>query len=439
MKKYIWLIVFVVVFASITVTMALLNRKCTLGDGRVCYNEEVGRYEIEDNAKLSVMVSQQSVADWLTTYFQEDITSGKLTLDFVVQQEVTAWDAVNQSVADVILIQQDQAAMIFDRFLPVDNQLIIKYLIDDIPQFHSLINEETPLWIPQTIDGLLFIYNKTMLDELGINTEQRNEFNLPEQLASWEAISELNQSILEEDILFKSKRIQSAFPLTFQEKWQFYPFLTASGWQMLESNKSSDPGFDSIELFSSLNYLMWMEKMFGSASWQYEKVISEFISPFGVASPWMFVTEIEAMYEVDFVYAAYPSYQGNVMTPLARVAGYAVMDNAYPSASMAVLDALLSDEIVKLQLENKETSIVISPQRRGDFELTDNQKDHMIAYDYSVSEPLVALENNPSVRAWEFYMEGHVTEIIQLMIQGNISVEEAQIQLIKKYEEWVNE
>ena len=104
MKKYIWLIVFVVVFASITVTMALLNRKCTLGDGRVCYNEEVGRYEIEDNAKLSVMVSQQSVADWLTTYFQEDITSGKLTLDFVVQQEVTAWDAVNQSVADVILI-----------------------------------------------------------------------------------------------------------------------------------------------------------------------------------------------------------------------------------------------------------------------------------------------------------------------------------------------
>ncbi len=419
--------------------MALLNRKCTLGDGRVCYNEEAGRYEIEDNAKLSVMVSQQSVADWLTTYFQEDITSGKLTLDFVVQQEVTAWDAVNQSVADVILIQQDQAAMIFDRFLPVDNQLIIKYLIDDIPQFHSLINEETPLWIPQTIDGLLFIYNKTMLDELGINTEQRNEFNLPEQLASWEAISELNQSILEEDILFKSKRIQSAFPLTFQEKWQFYPFLTASGWQMLESNKSSDPGFDSIELFSSLNYLMWMEKMFGSASWQYEKVISEFISPFGVASPWMFVTEIEAMYEVDFVYAAYPSYQGNVMTPLARVAGYAVMDNAYPSASMAVLDALLSDEIVKLQLENKETSIVISPQRRGDFELTDNQKDHMIAYDYSVSEPLVALENNPSVRAWEFYMEGHVTEIIQLMIQGNISVEEAQIQLIKKYEEWVNE
>ena len=127
------------------------------------------------------------------------------------------------------------------------------------------------------------------------------------------------------------------------------------------------------------------------------------------------------------------------MTPLARVAGYAVMDNAYPSASMAVLDALLSDEAVKLQLENKDTSIVISPQRRSFFDLTDNQKDQMTAYDFSVSEPLVALEKNPSVRAWEFYMEGHVTEIIQLMIQGNISVEEAQIQLIKKYEEWVNE
>lgn len=439
MKKYFWIVGFVVIFASITATMAMLNRKCTLGEGRVCYNEEIGRYEIEEEATLRVMVSTQTMAEWLSSYFHEEITSGKLTLEFVIQQEISAWDAINNPMADLVLLQEDQAAMIFDRFLPVEDQLIDKYFIEDIPQFHSLINDESSVWIPQSIDGLLFIYNKTMLEALGIDTEQRNEYNLPEQLSSWEAISELNRKILTEEVTFKSKRVQSAFPLTFQEKWQFYPFLTASGWQMLESNKSSDPGFDSIDLFSSLNYLLWMEENFGSAPWQYEKVVSELISPFGVASPWMFVKEMEIIHEVEFVYSAYPSYQENIMTPLARVTGYAILDNPYPSASMAVLDALLSDDAVKLRLDEEITSVVIAPQRRVNFELTDHQKEQMFAYDYSVSEPLVALQSNPGVRAWEFYMEGHVTEIIQLMIQGNISAEDAQIQLIKKYEEWVME
>ena len=58
---------------------------------------------------------------------------------------------------------------------------------------------------------------------------------------------------------------------------------------------------------------------------------------------------------------------------------------------------------------------------------------------YSVSEPLVALEDNPQILGWEYYLEGRVHAIILDVFSKNITIEQAQLKLVEDYKIWYDQ
>jgi len=77
-------------------------------------------------------------------------------------------------------------------------------------------------------------------------------------------------------------------------------------------------------------------------------------------------------------------------------------------------------------------------------ELTQVNFDHVnhqksLAYSYSDVQPLVALEENPEVLGWDFYLQGDMFEVVLRLFEEKITTEQAQAELVELYNTWYNQ
>jgi hypothetical protein len=443
MKKYILYIVFVSIVVVGSGWMIVSEKTYCEADGtQVCYNQKENKFNLENNATLTIYLKNQEQKDYLLSALARDIVDYNLTLDIKIDTSVSAWEAIHELDADIFYTQENEAAMIYNELMVMELVFSDRLSFEGIDHFATLLNREGIRFVPSSYEGLLFAYNETLLEELGFDTSNKDDKNRIVGLSEWKDAIELSKQWNENR---PDTSIASIFPFTVAEPWQFYPFLTAGGWHMFSSNKASEPGFDSIEFFDAL---VFVDELFNSKltfdeqdelAWRFEDALLNKDSLFSLATDWLDWEAISLVNEQEYSYSAFLDYKQTPLTPLVRVDGLVVKNNPYPSLSNRIFEVLTRDQNTQILLESTKDNLVIAKDKIEIFQIEEKRKEKIQAYMYSVSEPLVALEDNPQILGWEYYLEGRVHKIILEVFNKNITIEQAQLQLVEDYKIWYDQ
>lgn len=417
---------------------------CRTDGDTVCYRPEDKMFKVENRSKITIALPSAGMRDWFIDQFYQQHPGHTVNFDFRIIENLSAQQALDLGV-DVFYTDTHQAALLYDRLIPFDSRIVEHISSEDIEHFTEIINMEETFFYPFSYQGLLFVYNKTMLESLNFEISELTETNLPVRFSRWEDIIDLAEQWKEQTAIYNEKEVHVVFPFTLQERWQFYPFLTAGGWHMFDDNDATDPGFDDESFLTSLEFIAdmgtvdWDHGKAPSSGWRYEKVVNEQISPFGLAGPWMFVDQIEELKDVDYVFSAFPTYKDQQLNPLVVVTGLIALENDAPSLTQEILRILTLPEATQAALDSTKKILVIPKDQIQQYAMSENRRQMSQAYMYSRIEPMVALPQNTSKLGFDFYLEADFMGILNKLYTQELSANDAQQQFIELYDTWLSE
>ena len=239
--------------------------------------------------------------------------------------------------------------------------------------------------------------------------------------------------------------------LSLNEPYVFYPFLTAKNWELFADNSAYNPGFEEASFLESLKFIELMSDFQWNGQnaqtsdnyhWEYITALENNDFVFSIVASWMFVDALEEKIEGNWQISHFPSYtdEDNPLSPLlTNVYGYVLdKDVEYPSMAHEVLRLMRSvsgfeaffnnTAIIPLYPNNKYTLLNLEDSTRLQFSQ---------ALSYGQTEPLIAFENDPTRSAFSIYYDIDFMEIIRRLWDGEISAEEAQIEICLKSDAWL--
>lgn len=410
----------------------------------VCYDTNNEFFKVESRAKITIALPSKAMQDWFIDQFYQLHSGHTVNFDFRIIENLSAQQALDLGV-DIFYTDTHQAALLYDRLTPFDDKIDPENSMEGLSQYTEIINMNETLFRPFSYQGLLFVYNKTMLETLGYDVENVTETNLPQSLSRWEDLIDLAEQWKSRSSVYNNEEIEIVFPFTFEEKWQFYPFLTAGGWNMFADHDATQPGFDKESFLESLNFIAetgkitWDFNEKPNDRWLYEKMINEQVSPFGMAGPWMFIDQAEALNNVDYVFAAFPTYKEKQLHPLVVVTGLVALNNEAPSLTQEILRILSLPQATQVALDSTKKILVIPEDQLNNFDMSENRRQMSLAYLYSAIEPMVALPENTEKLGFDFYLEADFMNILKSVFKQEILPVDAQQQFVESYKSWLTE
>ena len=417
---------------------------CRTDGETVCYDSEKQVFKVENRSKITIALPSKAMQDWFIDQFYQSHPGHTVNFDFRIIENLSAQQALDLGV-DIFYTDTHQAALLYDRLTPFDSRIVGQISTEGIGHFTNVINMKDMVFYPFSYQGLLFVYNKTMLESLNYDISELTETNLPKRFSRWEDIMDLAEQWKDQSVIYNKKEVQVVFPLTLQERWQFYPFLTAGGWHMFIENDATVPGFEKDSFLSSLEFIAelgtvdWDHGKAPGSGWRYEKMVNDQISPFGMAGPWMFVEQVEELKSVDYVFSAFPTYKDQQLSPLVIVTGVIALKSEAPSLTQEILRILTLPQATQVALDSTKKVLVIPEDRFESFSMSENRRQMSRAYMFSEIEPLVALPQNTAKLGFDFYFEADFMDIIGSVFKQEISPIEAQQRFIELYESWLSE
>ena len=195
--------------------------------------------------------------------------------------------------------------------------------------------------------------------------------------------------------------------------------------------------------------------------WLYDVYLEKLISPFSMVGTWMYYDQMEEIHQQDFLFSPMPSYKEMTPAPMAMTRGYLINKNTkYPSAANAVMQLIRSEEGMQAYIDTvdeipavvlfadpsqreeimegaKEEEIQAVPDLLYLTFRNENQKQMSYAFSYSQEESMVAYEMDTRVRGWDMLEELDLTAVMEAVMKQEITVEEAQQQLVEQSAKWM--
>jgi hypothetical protein len=419
--------------------------ECELNNGVVCYDKKDELYLLEENASLLVAVPTSAFGQALVELWDTNFPSLTGVIQYEVVNQRLAQYYLNNPRYDLIYISQYELPLIMNMVQVVDEDNVESFSSYMVEGFAELINSNGYIFTPIAYEGFLFAYDETLLNEANISLDDSNSDGLPDSIDSWEKI--FRRITVQKDQLI-DLNLKNFFPLALNEKYSFYPMLTAGGWQMFDDLKADKPGFNSLTFKSSLRFIYEMgkydwnlnqEKTSKDYVFSYEEVLEEQSSPLTMISSWMFYNEYEEINKANYRFSHMPSYDGHVLSPLLDIEGYAISAKTpYPNIANQLLKLIRSKQGLQQLIDNTDLPLMIKIDDKLDIEIHDQNKYDMIkAYAYSVEEPLIALSANTSIRAWQMYYDIDWLSVVKSLYDHDITVSEAQAQIIEMANQWL--
>ena len=404
-------------------------------------------YLLEEKASVLVAVPTSSFGETLIELWDSNFPEYAGRVQYEVVNERTALYYLNNPRYDLIYISQYQLPLIMDKVKIVDEYNVESFSSYMVEGFSELINSNGYIFTPIAYEGFLFAYDETLLNKANISLEDNNNDGLPDSIDSWEKI--FRRITVQKDKLL-DLNLQDFFPLALNEKYSFYPMLTAGGWQMFEDLQADQPGFDSLTFKSSLRFIYEMGKYDWNLKqkqtseaylFNYEEVLKKQSSPLTMISSWMFYNEYEAINKVNYRFAHMPSYDGHVLSPLLDIEGFAINESTfYPNIANQLLRLIRTQQGLQALVDNTDLPLVIKISDDLDVIINDQNKYDMIkAYAYSVEEPLIALSTNTAIRAWQMYYDIDWLSVVRSLYDHKITVSEAQAQICEMANQWLSD
>lgn len=469
---------------------------CNLDGVSVCVDKDTGTFLIEEGASIQVQVESEEQGEKLVNTWNTLHPDYVDAIKPVVQSTLTI-EALKQGLStDVAIVSQDDAAYFMQGFMNLGRRAS-GVLGETIPALHQdSINVKGYYFIPYSVSGPLFVYNKTLVESLGYSLEDLDKSGLPDSFESWEKIMELSKDLNENPSI--------VFPLTFEDQNYFYPFLTGGRWTLNFTKNGSNPEFssnefkDGLELIEEMGQHVWDQNVAvevedtsvppetpqeetpqeeapqdetenttnldneagtdgeqtddeptvpmkwintaESLPWQYESAFFEGKSLFTIASDFNIFELYESSTKSEYVYAPFPTFKDHRLTPIAQVEGYVVNSNTqYPSASAEAIRILRTSEFISTYHDI--TGKIPVYHRNHVDELNIDNKDvlsKIVAYASSDTLPIMALNNNPQVLSRSIYTDIDLMPTLRKLFNGDINIDEAQEEIVLLSEAWIS-
>lgn len=404
-------------------------RACNLDIDKVCFDEELGQYQIEENAILTIVVENAEYGDALSRLWSQSHPEAN-GITYVLESD--------SSNSDLMYLSQNDAALAFESLYLLD-----KNIINDVPYLSAELNLAGNTFLPLIGEGFAFITNKTELERLVGSWVDENNNSLHDSFESYESIIN-NHMNWETD---KRKLV-----LSLNEPFTLYPYLTSNGWRIYEDYTSYYPGFEKesfleslrfIELLSSVNWNQTESNLALDYTWDFPNVLYDDSFLFSQVASWMYVEEMDLKHESEWIISAFPkaleSSENELQTMLTRVEGYSINKNSlYPSAAHELLRIMYSSEGLQAKL-NHGKGVVLSKKENLDLLSFRNDINKQFSYAFleAQSEPLLAVEDYPSHLAIRLFYEIELESTIQRLWNKEITAEEAQIEIAIKSDAWI--
>lgn len=403
---------------------------CREDEATVCYDRSQKAYHIEADAHLSVQVPTQAFGDALLNLWATAHPDRPDVLKVVLSDE--------DPTADIVYLSQDQAAFESGSWLVLDDRLNETLLAGVSPE----LNLDGLTYLPMAGEGFAFVTNLTALQALGADVTDADKDNLPDAFDTFDKIIAAQKNWPGD----KRKLV-----LSLDEPFAFYPFLSASGWQLFESYDAYAPGFETEAFLDSLRFIKTLsaedwspaeDNTAASYGWDFSQSLSADDFIFNLASSWMFLESYQADSGSAWAVSHFPAKDADSdpLTPfLSAVRGYAVRNTtAFPSAATEVLRLIRTSEglqafvdtTAEIPLAKQDTleSLTFNQPFRGQFAL---------AFSQSRSEPLIGLANDPDTPALSLYLEIDLMGALRELWDGSITPEEAQIRIAQASDAWL--
>lgn len=411
-----------------------------------------GCAEVEENVELRPIIIggiEPAYGDALIALWDEIYPEKQGLLQ--VQYGNDMQTAIDQQY-DIVLTYEELAGLNQTELLQLDMAFTQSIYAGSSKAHEDVLPPIQPYFVPLAYEGIAFFYNETMLKSIGVDTiTDGNQDGMPDAFDSWEKLFELADSWTKQRPMYRKKPVQIVFPFSLTESYMSYFMFTSQGFRLFPDHLGLDPGFQKDTFGTALRFITEASKhpmgvladlttyQAKDYIWQWEKVYTSQIAPFGLVAPWMDLQGAAKANKVTYLVTPYfPTFQGSSMVPFKTMIGYvARKTDADPGLILDVMTFLRSQEAMQLVVDTT-TMIPYAYERQElDFHDNINRRNWQQSLSISDSQPLIALPNNFYKKALDGYYEINVMDVIKRLWDGKLTVREAQAELDFLYRTWL--
>ena len=415
----------------------------------------------DDSITVTVGVDSDEMGNALVEKWENDFPDSEINLAF------ENYDSVNSETGGMqgLELSQDNApdvALVIDGEVigregavnPLPQNLIDIGYDDTLENVFTSINQLDYFYLPAFYDGMVFSWNRTMLEEWDVDLTDSNGNNLPDAIDSWEKIFAMADDYgmdVDDRPMFRDESILEFYPISLDEVWSGYSSLTAGGWELFSSGNYDDPEFDNpafleglkfIEAFSQTNMSVdetGNKKSAGEMTWRWEDTYLEGDHPFSLVGTWMDVENAIESNDLDLEFSVMPTWNDEQLRPLMKTKGFVVNGfTPYETESFEVLEWLYTEATMATMINNSAYLPALSsesdifPEMDAAF-----KEDFSIAMEANAFEVSATLPNNPSTAAMDVYYNIDLNLVLRDLWDGEITPEEAQADIVEAANDWM--
>lgn len=428
----------------------------TTNGNDACWNKEEMKFRWETGAVIEIGVDSDKMGEALVAKWDADFPelAGKL-----VFRNYGSVNGDSTGVAGIVAAQGEapDVALVIDNEV-VGNEISMlplhEYFVDLIEEnsitgVTDIINSRSTVFQTAFYDGMAFSWNKTMFEELGLDTTDANGDNLPDAYDTWEEIFAIDI----DGLAYKGNDILEVFPISLDEPWSGYSSVSSQGFVLFGSGDLADPGFDTPEFLGGLEFIQdfsmqginidetGSKKAASSMGWRWDAFLNDEAYLFSLVGTWMDVAGAEEANEADFKFAPMPTYKGEDLRPLMKTKGFVINGyTEYPSASHEVLRWLYTPSTMTSMIGN--SSYLPALQESGKvYPLVsdENKAEFGLAFVNNQMEVAGTLPNNDSMRAMNVYYSIAITDYYKAVWDGTMTPAEAQQAIADAAAAWIAE
>lgn len=233
------------------------EKPCVAENGIVCYDEENQRYQIEDGARIRVMVENEAYGQALINLWDAEHPEQTGVIEPIVVQNFDAATWLGYKT-DIALLWSNDAAQILNNFMPVQPDLEVM-IQEHVPQqFGELLNLEGLRYVPMSYYGLVFSTNVTMLNEMGYDSTDENGDGLVDAFDSFEELMALAEEWGGIERIYHDRPVTAVFPFALSELWASMVFFSADQFRFFATYEALRPGMETDEFLETLKFLRAM-------------------------------------------------------------------------------------------------------------------------------------------------------------------------------------
>ncbi len=168
-KKQIKAILSLVIVLLLIFGIYKVTNRCTLDGTGICYNKKLETFEIEKDASISVQVENEALGEYLVETWNTLHPEHKGQVSYLVADPLDLTRLADDFETDVIVTSLNNSAYVLEDVFDLGKDVeehILKY---SSRSFENFVNARGIYFVPNSVQGWTFVYNKTLAQELGID------------------------------------------------------------------------------------------------------------------------------------------------------------------------------------------------------------------------------------------------------------------------------